>query len=203
MCRCCHDGASNNRGRRWRWRRRFRRNGCDHRLGLGGCDRDVGCDSDDWCGSGRRRGNGRRGDDRCGRDNMLGGGDRFCGHLRHRCRFRIGLCRRGCLLRRRLLDRLGLFGLFGPRQAVANRATFEAIGLCLNQRRGMALHSYAHGLAQAHHLSIRHSELLRELVYAHVLRQNPFNLSLAPYGRNGFRRLAILACWQWRLRMGS
>jgi len=78
-----------------------------------------------------------------------------------------------CLLRR-LLGRLDLFRLFRTRQALTFGATTETIGLCLDQRGGVTLHPNTHHIAQRHHLRIRHSELLCELVYAHVLCQNPF-----------------------------
>jgi len=78
-----------------------------------------------------------------------------------------------CLLRR-LLGRLDLFRLFRTRQALTFGATTETIGLCLDQRGGVTLHPDTHYLGEGHHLLIRHSKLFRELVYAHVLCQNPF-----------------------------
>jgi hypothetical protein len=100
-----------------------------------------------------------------------------------------------CLLGSGLLDRLRLFRLLGTSQSIANGATFQPIGLCLDQRAGVGLHAHTHLFAQRHHFGVGHSELLRELVHSHVLRQNQFSLSLASACRRVFRRPSILSCW--------
>jgi hypothetical protein len=122
-------------------------------------------------------------------------------------RRRIGWCRRGltvgrlyslgrsCLLRRALLRRLRFLGLFGSGQTVTNGATLQPIGLCLDQGAGVGLHANTHCFAQRHHFGVGHSELLGELVHAHVFRQNLFSLSLASACRSVFRRPLSLSCW--------
>jgi hypothetical protein len=101
----------------------------------------------------------------------------------------------GCLLRRRLLDRLGLLRLLRTGQAITSRATFEPIGLCLDQRAGVSLHTNTHRFAERHHFGVGHSELLGELVHSHVFRQNQFSLSLASARRSLFRRPISLSRW--------
>jgi hypothetical protein len=101
----------------------------------------------------------------------------------------------GGLLRRRLLDRLGLLRLLRTGQAITSRATFEPIGLCLDQRAGVSLHTNTHRFAERHHFGVGHSELLGELVHSHVFRQNQFSLSLASARRSLFRRPISLSRW--------
>ena len=100
-----------------------------------------------------------------------------------------------CLLRRGLLDRLGLLRLLRTGQTITSRATFEPIGLCLDQRAGVSLHTDTHCVAQRHHFGVGHSELLGELVHSHVFRQNQFSLSLASARRSLFRRPISLSRW--------
>jgi hypothetical protein len=71
----------------------------------------------------------------------------------------------GSLLRRSLLQRLGLFRLLGARQTVTLCPTTKTIGLRLDERRGVTLHPDTHRVAERHHLCVRHSELFRELVH--------------------------------------
>jgi hypothetical protein len=96
---------------------------------------------------------------------------------------RGGLGRRG-LLRSSLLGRLDFLGLLGASQTITNCATFKPIGLCLDEGARVGLHTHTHGVAQRHHFGVGHSELLGELVHAHVFRQNQFSLSLIS-----------LSCW--------
>jgi hypothetical protein len=125
-------------------------------------------------------------------------GGRWCGLLRSGlldrgrlvCRTGIGTClgrhrslARSRLLRRGLLDRFGFFRLLRTGQTITSCATFEPIGLCLDQRAGVSLHTDTHCFAQRHHFGVGHSELLGELVHSHVFRQNQFSLSLASAGR--------------------
>jgi hypothetical protein len=89
---------------------------------------------------------------------------------------RSGLGRRS-LLRSGLLCRLDFLGLLRTSQTITNCATFEPIGLCLDEGARVGLHTHTHGVAQRHHFGVGHSELLGELVHAHVFRQNQFSLS--------------------------
>jgi hypothetical protein len=132
----------------------------------------------------------------CGllRSRLLDGGRRVCG---------TGIGTLGChrslagsrLLRRGLLDRFGFFRLLRTGQTITSCATFEPIGLCLDQRAGVSLHTDTHCFAQRHHFGVGHSELLGELVHSHVFRQNQFSLSLASAGRRLFRRPISLSRW--------
>jgi hypothetical protein len=120
--------------------------------------------------------------------------------LLRRCGRGVGVGRRGRLCRRSLL-RSGLLGrldflwLLRTGQTITKCATFEPIGLCLDQGARVGLHTHTHGVAQRHHFGVGHSELLGELVHAHVFRQNQFSLSLASACRSLFRRPLILSCW--------
>jgi hypothetical protein len=100
-----------------------------------------------------------------------------------------------CLLGRGLLGRLHFLRLHVTGQAITKCATFEPIGLCLDQRAGVRLHANTHCFAQRHHFGVGHSELLGELVHAHVFRQNLFSLSLASAYRSMFRQPLSLSCW--------
>jgi hypothetical protein len=104
----------------------------------------------------------------------------------------LGRCR---LLRSRLLHRLDFLGLLLTSQTITNCATFEPIGLCFDEGARVGLHTHTHCIAQRHHFGVGHSELLGELVHAHVFRQNQFSLSLASACRTLFRRPLILSCW--------
>ena len=105
----------------------------------------------------------------------------------------LGLGLGGGLLRRRLLGgrllgRLGLFGLLGPRQTVALGATTEAVALGLDDRRRLALGLDAHHVAQVEQLRIGHPELFGELVYADLLRwqtRSAFRRHRRSGGRSG------------------
>jgi hypothetical protein len=108
---------------------------------------------------------------------------------------RRGGLRRSGLLGGRLLGRLELFRLVVAGQPVTNGATLEPIGLCLDQCAGVRLHANTHCLAQRHHFGVGHSELLGELVHAHIFRQNLVSLSLASACRNLFRQPLSLSCW--------
>ena len=114
---------------------------------------------------------------------------------RHGCFGGRGLGRRG-LLGRRLLGRLGLLGLLGPSQTVTFGATTETIGLCLDERGGVALHPDAHRVAAAP--SSRRSSF-RALWRARV-RGCSSPKPVQPFvgvGVSGrlFRRPIILSCW--------
>ncbi len=102
---------------------------------------------------------------------------------------------RRCLLGRRLLDRPDFLRLLLTSQSITNRATFKPISLCLDEGARVRLHTHTHCVAQRHHFGVGHSELLGELVHAHVFRQNQFSLSLASACRSLFRRPLILSCW--------
>ena len=190
MCRCRHrrgrhgrncswlHGLGNPGGRRGRGNRRRRRrrcgcrSGCRRRLGLGHRDGGRGRGGRSrlrrcrW-GVGRRR----RTDRRCSRYGCSSwSSDRGC---LDRClgsrRGGAGLGR--CLLGGTLLCRLGIFGLFGPGQSVPFRATTQPVGLRLDDAGGLALRLHAHLRCQIEQFAVRHPELFRKLVYAHVLRQ--------------------------------
>jgi hypothetical protein len=165
------------------------------RLGLGRCDR-LGDHRLDRCRDslGLRLGLGGGCRSLLGGSLLDGTGRSVCrrlgGSVCWRCRF----CG-GCLLGRCLLDRLGFLGLLGTSQTITNCATFEPIGLCLDEGARVGLHTHTHGVAQRHHFGVGHSELLGELVHAHVFRQNQFSLSLASAWRSLFRQPLILPCW--------
>lgn len=158
----------------------------------------------DWCGRNRldhddgghwrrdRFGLGFCLDDRCG--SLLGGSLLHRGVLGGGIGRFDGLGRR-CLLSSRLLDRLDFLRLLLTSQSITNRATFKPISLCLDEGARVCLHTHTHGVAQRHHFGVGHSELLGELVHAHVFRQNQFSLSLASACRSLFRRPLILSCW--------
>src|SRR5204862_1815750 len=67
-------------------------------------------------------------------------------------------------LGRRLLHRLGLFGLLVADQAVTLRATTDAIGLSLLDRRGMALHPDPERDGEVESLFVGEAELFGELM---------------------------------------
>jgi hypothetical protein len=123
-----------------------------------------------------------------GSDNLRFGGSLLGGGLLDRRRRGVVSGRSvgggGGSLLRRLLDRLDFLWLLGTGKTVTFGATTKTIGLCLDQRGGVTLHPDAHYLGECHHLLVRHSELFRELVYAHVLCQNPFQPFVAAGSSN-------------------
>ena len=86
------------------------------------------------------------------------------------------LCRG--LLRDGLLFGLRLFGLFVTDETVALGTTTYTVGLCLDDRRRMALHIDTHDETEIDGLFVCEAELFGELVDAHVLWQVDFSLSL-------------------------
>jgi hypothetical protein len=109
--------------------------------------------------------------DRLLRDGLLRGlrvvGDFF---------LRDGLLGDGLLRGCRLFG-LRLFGLFVADQTVALGTTSNAVGLRLDDGRGVALDVDAHRQTQVDGLFVGEAELFGELVDAHVLCQVDFSLS--------------------------
>jgi hypothetical protein len=176
---CCSNGFGLRRCNRLGGNGRRSGFRCTHRLGRGGGRLRLRLDLD-----GSRRG--FLGDSFGRRWGICGRLGRFC---------RRGGFGRGSLLRGRLLHRLDFFRLLIPGQSITNCATFEPIGLCLDEGARVGLHTHTHCIAQRHHFGVGHSELLGELVHAHVFRQNQFSLSLASACRTLFRQPLILSCW--------
>ena len=150
-----------------------------------------------WCG---HLDGGRRRLLRGGLGLGLGRSGRRCGLVRGalgRCLLRRRvLLRSSLLLRRSLLHRLHrlwLFWLLVAGQAVALGPAPHHVGVGLGERGRVALHvADAELAAEVDDLSVRHPELFRELVHAHVLRHSAFSpSSLRRAG--GARRPAILA----------
>ena len=97
-------------------------------------------------------------------------------------RFVVGLLCRSLfcrsLLGGGLLFGLGLFGLFVTNETVTLGATTYTVGLCLDDRRRVALHVDTHYETEIDGLFVCEAELFGELVDAHVLWQVDFSLSI-------------------------